>query len=85
MSLSSLFPDLPHPFDHAKAEIRLRAYLLEKLPQHDDLGETYEAAKQLVGNLMAVYVRAVDGLCLIAEEAETTAGLSTLEFPGRSA
>jgi hypothetical protein len=57
--------------------------LLEKLPPHDHLKATYEAADRLVDSLMTVYVRAVDRLCLIAEEVETAAGFQSLDFPAR--
>jgi hypothetical protein len=81
----TLFSELPYPFDHAKGEIVLTAYLLVKLPPPGDLGGNYEAADSLINNLMSVYVRAVDRLCLIAEEAEKEAGYEALEFPAASA
>jgi predicted Zn finger-like uncharacterized protein len=79
--MHALFSDLPYPFDHAKGEITLTSYLLERLPSRDNPGETYQAAETLLNNLMTVYVRAVDRLCLIAEEVETAAGLQPLDLP----
>lgn len=85
VTVYGLFSEFPYPFDHAKGEMPLTSYLLEKMPPSDDLGGTYEAADNLFDNLMAVYVRAIDRLCLIAEEAEKAAGYESLGLPIRSA
>jgi len=80
-SVYELFAHLPYPFDSAKGEIPLTQYLLEKMPPRDDLASTYEAADHLFDNLMTVYVRAMDRLCLITEGVETAAGYEPLDLP----
>jgi hypothetical protein len=75
-----LFSQIPYPFDSAATHTPLASYLLEELPSHDNVDAVYEAAHKLIGNLVAVYFRAVDRLCMIAEEAETAAGFPAMDY-----
>ena len=67
-----------YPFDHAKGEISIAAYILAKLPHNDDLGAYFEASETMSTTLLRLYSRTLGGLCLIAEQVEKVVGLPSL-------
>ena len=81
LGVRGLFDRQRYPFDHAKGELPVVAYLLETPPPSDDLGAVFQATDNLMDNLISLYVRCVDRLCLLAEEVETTLGLPPLTLP----
>ncbi|MBI1312237.1 M48 family metalloprotease [bacterium] len=68
----------PYPFDHAKGEISIAAYVFPELPGNDDLGGYFEASEAMSTTLLRLYSRTLGGLCLIAEQVEKVVGLEPL-------
>jgi hypothetical protein len=64
-----------YPLDHAKGDISLAHYALERLPRSEDLGAILNAGRQMLDNLMTLYVRICSRLAATAEAVEKVLGL----------
>jgi hypothetical protein len=71
----------PYPLDHAKADISIGEYMLAELPPADDLGAIFQAGRQALEALPALYVRLIARLAAVAEEVEMVLGLEPLPAP----
>lgn len=70
-----------YPFDHAKGDISLADYALEKLPDPEDLGAILNAGSEMMDKLASLYVRMMARLTDAALEVETALGLPALPDP----
>ncbi len=70
-----------YPFDHARKDISVGAYVIAEMPQEEDLGGILDAADALVRTLPHLRARIVGRLCQVAEEVEKVLGLEPLPEP----
>jgi len=80
-SLHSALRPAWYPFDHAKGEMTVAEYCLERMPLASELGEIYAAGGMLLDAVSELYVRIVGRLATIAEQVELAVGLPQLEAP----
>jgi hypothetical protein len=76
--LTLAFQQIDYPFDHAEGAVTVGSYLLKMLPPEEEVGAVYQAADDLLDSLVALYVRALGRLCLIAEAVESDLGFQPL-------
>jgi hypothetical protein len=70
-----------YPFDHAKGQMTIAAYALEKLPPAEDLGAILSAGDELFDKLQPLVGRMMSQLAWAAEQVETALGLPLLPDP----
>jgi Zn-dependent protease with chaperone function len=76
--LWGMFRHAEYPFDHAKGKLTIASYLLASLPPSDEIGLVYDAAENLLGNLLSLYQRSLARLCETAEAVESALGFEPL-------
>jgi Zn-dependent protease with chaperone function len=80
-SLHASLMAIPYPFDHAKGDITVAQYALEKIPSADDLGAIYGAGESMLDKLPPLYARLAGRLVVAAEKVEVAVGLEPLPEP----
>jgi hypothetical protein len=72
-----------YPFDHARGEMTLGAYLIPEM-QRDDPGAVFNAAGALGHKWPILYGRCLSSLALVAETVEAACGLAPLPDPPKA-
>jgi hypothetical protein len=73
--------DVRYPFDHARGDISLSDFALDRSLDPDDLGGIYEAGDEVLDKLPMLYVRMLGALVYAAEQVECALGLPALPEP----
>lgn len=81
LSAQNKLANISYPFDYAGTTINMNKYLIEKLPDWQNLELMYHAILSWLEKFSLVYYRVLGRLAFIAEAVETDAGLAPLEEP----
>lgn len=73
--------DTPYPFRHERGAMSMNRYLLERLPEKDEVGEICGAAEQLLRQTGAVHFRLLARVAFLAEQLEAAVGVDALPEP----
>jgi hypothetical protein len=69
---------VPYPFDHAGGGIGVGAFLLNRLPEHENPAEIMEGGMEMLDGMVGLRYRIAARLAVIAESVETALGLPLL-------
>ncbi len=75
------FTGVDYPFDHAKGQISVAAYVAPEPPPDDDLRQIYSTCEAILDGVFNLYHRTCARLTEIAEQVEAAAGLEPLPEP----
>lgn len=81
LELKKQLPSGAYPFDHARGEVRLAAFLVGRVPSSDEIGAIVELAAQTVDRYCGLHARILGRLVAVADAVEMAAGLPELPEP----
>ena len=73
--------DISYPLEHTHGDISLSHYLIEKLPELNDLDGLYACSEECIGNYMVLYHRLLGIIAITCEAMEEACGLPHLLDP----